>query len=123
MELNFKIHIIQDLLKKLKLYTLGDYNLSYMVRDINTNENNKIVEEYLPTLRKFFILPHKTRNPKKLTSQILLRIFQDLDIQYKKQTKLYYTKEGLKSTSGYYNYSFKDTECFEIIKLLKQNNI
>ena len=119
MEQQFKIHIVQDLLNRLELYTIDNNKLSYFVRDINTPTNNKIMNDYLPTLRKFFNLPHHTRPPVKLTSQLLLRIFQDLDFIYTKKTKLYY-KDGLKTTSGHYCYCFENNVGCEILKLLKQ---
>ena len=105
LNISYKKEIFRKILLKIQGIQNDDEQLTFFVREINNDINNNFILEHYDYLRKHFKLPHHSRTPKKLTSQTLLSMFKECDLQYKKSTKSFnMLREGkkFKTTSGFY---------------------
>ncbi len=96
--------ILKQLISELENIELNQNCICFKTTDINTINNNLIIEKHYPILRKLFKLSANTRRPKKFTSQTLLQIskYQNYDINRK--TKYRRDKELKRDTTyGFYD--------------------
>tara|TARA_Y100001963_G_C6680020_1_gene399388 strand:- start:581 stop:910 length:330 start_codon:yes stop_codon:yes gene_type:complete len=102
LELYTKKQLFAEIIKNIKGVIIEDEKISFYVRDVNNDENNKYIKDNLDYLRKHFkTLAPRSRTPKKMTTSTLISIFKECKYEYIKKTKMYYVDQ-LKTTSGFY---------------------
>jgi len=98
---DYKKVIFTTLIRELDNVNTNEGNVSFLVRDVNTDKNREIITKHYNFLKKHFHLPRTTRPPQKIVSQTLISMFKGCKYEYTKCTKCYYV-DNLKTTSGHY---------------------
>ena len=96
--------IILSLIKELENIDIENNCICFKTTNINTKNNNDIIDKNYTLLRKMFKLSANTRRPKKFTSQTILQIAKHQKYDINRKTKYRRDKELKRDTTcGFYS--------------------
>ena len=95
--------VFTNLVNQLENCEACDGTVCFETRNINTEHNNKVIEDNYAVLRKLYKLSPTTRKPIKFTSQTLLQISRSLKYDINRRAKYIKSPQGSGTSYGVYS--------------------